>query len=153
MEKRMALKFLRIAGASFLYTVIVVSVCTSIFLFPVSKETLMFFCYVYAYIFYITVTASSLYLGYWLTRWNCKHFGEFLITCFIHTLLSTLALVCTMYVFVFLINSVYTSGGSDIFATVNMYSFSKYKFAFISPISFFLGGSFYWLYHRTKDDT
>lgn len=153
MEKRMALKFLRIAGASFLYTVIVVSVCTSAFLFPVSKEILFFIFCVYFYIFYITVTASSLYFGYWLTRRHCKYFREFLIACLIHTVLSTLALLCTLYVIFFLMDLMIGSGSADIFATVKSFSFSDYKLAFVSPISFFLGGSFYWLYHRTEDDT
>ena len=153
MEERRALKFLRIAGSSLLYSVIVFSVCTSIFLFPVSKETLMFFCYVYAYIFYITVTASSLYLGYWLTRRHCKYFAEFLTTCIIHTVVSTLALVCTLYVIFFLMDLMIANGRADVFTTVRLFSFSGYKFAFISPISFFLGGGFYWLYHRREDDT
>ena len=153
MEERRALKFLRIAGSSFLYTVIVVSVCTSFFLFPVSKETLMFFCYVYAYIFYTAVTASSLYFGYWLTRRHCKYFREFLAACFIHTVLSTLALLCTLYVIFFLMDLMIANGRADIFATVKLFSFSEERFAFVSPIAFFLGGGFYWLYHRREDDT
>ena len=153
MEKRMARKFLRIAGASFLYTVIIVSVCTSAFLFPVSKEILFFIFCVYFYVFYITVTASSLYFGYWLTRRHCKYFREFLIACLIHTVLSTLALLCTLYVIFVLMDLMIGSGSSDIFATVKLFSFSDYKFAFVSPISFFLGGGFYWLYHRREDDT
>jgi len=152
MEERMALKFLRIARASLLYTVIVFSVCTSITLIR-NQEILMLVFLGYIYFFYIAVTASSLYFGYWLTRRHCKHFGEFLIACLIHTVLSTLALLCTLYVFFFLIDSKDTSGGSSIFLTLKFFLFSEQKFAFVSPISFFLGGGFYWLYHRTEDDT
>ena len=152
MEKRMPLKFLRIARASLLYTVIVFSVCTSITLIR-NQEILMLVFLGYIYFFYIAVTASSLYFGYWLTRRHCKYFGEFLIACLIHTVLSTLALLCTMYVFFFLIDLMESGDGSYIFASVKAFSFSGYKFAFVSPVSFFLGGSFYWLYHRTEDDT
>ena len=152
MEKRMPLKFLRIGRASLLYSVIVFSVCTSITLIR-NKEILMLIFIAYIYIFYIAVTASSLYFGYWLTRRHCKYFGEFLIACLIHTVLSTLALLCIMYVFFFVIDLMESSDVSYIFASVKAFSFSDYKFAFISPVSFFLGGGFYWLYHRREDDT
>jgi|GEM_PF-2289464 len=153
MEKRMTLKFLRIAGASFLFTMIVVSVCTSLFLLPVSKDTMFFIYCIYFYIYYITVTATSLYFGYWVTRRNCKYFREFLFVCFIHTVLSTLALLCALYVILFLMDLMNTGDGSRIFSTVKALSFSDYKFALVSPISFFLGGGFYWVYHRSEDDT
>ena len=152
MEKRRALKFLRIAGASLLYSVIAFSACTSITLIR-NQEVGMLVFLGYVYSFYIVVTASSLYFGYWLTRRHCKYFWEFLAECVIHTVLSTLTLLCTLYVFFFLIDLMESGDGSYIFASVKAFSFSGCKLAFVSPISFFLGGGFYWLYHRTEDDT
>lgn len=145
MDERMAIKFLRIARASFLYTVIVVAVCTSAFLLPVSKEILFFIFCIYGYIFYITVTVSSLCFGFWLTGRHCRYFREFLTACFIHTVLSTLALLCTLYIIFLLMDLMNAGDGSGIFATVTSFAFSDYKFALVSPVSFFLGGGYYWL--------
>jgi len=102
------------------------------------------FC-VYGYIFYISVTVSSLYVGFRLTRRHCKYFREFLTACFIHTVLSTLALICTLYFIFFLMDLMNAGNGSGIFATVASFAFSDYKFAIVSPVSFFLGGGYYWL--------
>ena len=145
MEEHLAPKYLRIARASFLYTVIVVTVCTSGFLLPVSKEILFFIFCIYGYIFYIIVTVSSLYVGFRLTGKHCKYFREFLAACFIHTVLSTLALICTLYLIFFLMDLMNAGDGSGIFATVTSFAFSDYKFAVVSPVSFFLGGGYYWL--------
>ena len=149
-------KFLRVAGVSFLYTAVVVSVYMGILLLQFEKDALYVLMPLGLLIGYATIIPTSLYLGYRLTKKHCKNFMDVCIVCFIFTAASAIILLCVSYVILFVEKLMYSNGDIkilDILEGVWQYAFSQGRFVFVLTISFLVGVGIYWLYHDKEDDT